>query len=163
MHSNETWTKEVWGNCTFFQLNLASSNFFTSIENITKVENYHEASCVYRKSLTPITNWCDFMFSDVRSEYALKSRHQGTWLPLLFHTESRDVYVRVSGSEVLFFPLLVSDPGLTWAYYVFDICCAELKDILACAYLLLPLLVGFLFGTSLQKLFGELFGFHCVP
>lgn len=29
--------------------------------------------------------------------------------------------------------------------------------------LLLSLLVGFLFGTSLQKLFGELFGFHCVP
>lgn len=29
--------------------------------------------------------------------------------------------------------------------------------------LLLSLLVGFLFGTSLQKLFGELFGFHSVP
>lgn len=29
--------------------------------------------------------------------------------------------------------------------------------------LLLSLLVGFLFGTSLQKLFGELFGFHCIP
>lgn len=28
--------------------------------------------------------------------------------------------------------------------------------------LLLPLLVGFLFGTSLKKLFGELFGFHGV-
>lgn len=29
--------------------------------------------------------------------------------------------------------------------------------------LLLPLLVGFLFGTALQKLFGKLFGFHGVP
>lgn len=36
-------------------------------------------------------------------------------------------------------------------------------DALAAYLLLLSLLVGFLFGTSLQKLFGELFGFHCVP